>query len=160
MQDRTETLRQILAEVRAELPAARTRVEAAMRELASLENQERHLAALCGEEPEGPATAEEPGELPAPPPAAADVGVAGAGGAGHPSPRRDDGESFAAGVRRVAREAIRAAGRPLNRAEIFEAVGRAGIDMPARNAAKKISKILSADDGFENVRGKGYSATR
>jgi hypothetical protein len=155
--DRTGTYRQLLADVRAEIAAARPRLEAALRDLSGLEDQERHLAALCGEVLESSGASEGAANPSTERPSASAPKEKRAAGTERPPGRREASETFAAGVRRVAREAIRGAGRPLNRAEIFEAVGQAGIRLPDRNAAKKISKILSADEGLENVRGEGYS---
>ncbi|WP_182084440.1 hypothetical protein [Aureimonas sp. ME7] len=164
LNDRTGAYGQLLADVRAEIAAARRRLDAAQRELDGLLAAERHLAAISGNGRDARAAApeaEDPTIDPARerPPAPA-AGKAPVTGADRPHKPRQDSESFAAGVRRVAREAIGAAGRPLNRAKIFEAVSQAGIGLPERNASKKISKILAADDGLENVRGEGYAVRR
>lgn len=137
--DRISTYRQLLEEVREEIASRTDEFERLRQELVDLDEQERHLASLCG-------------DVTLPP---SDTGSRTGRG-------RDPGidGSFSAAVRRVAHAAIKAAGRPLNRMEILEAVQKEGIPLPENNPEKKVSKILWGDKTLKNDRGEGYSLAK
>lgn len=63
---------------------------------------------------------------------------------------------YATAVKSLAYAAIQYADRPLNRNVIAELARIAGLPMPGRHPEHKISKILSSDRSFLNIRGEGY----
>jgi len=142
--DRQTTYRSLLAEVRDEIASKSCEADRVRAELAHLQDQERQLAALCGERaPSAPgrSSGDDPGiSLP-----------------GDQTPERKAGVNFSLEVRRVARAAIATAGRPMNRREILQAVRDANIRLPAAQPEKKVSKILWGDKQLKNERGVGYS---
>ncbi|MGN6304196.1 MAG: hypothetical protein ACTHNH_05230 [Mesorhizobium sp.] len=76
--------------------------------------------------------------------------------------KRSDGEiegvhenSAASIIRKFARQALKEAGRPLNRAEIWDLLRQAGISIDSKVPIKRIAKVMWSSDEFQNV-GDGY----
>lgn len=69
--------------------------------------------------------------------------------------RRERKGSEAHIIREFARQALRGAGKPLQRGEILELLRREGITIGAKAPERRIGKVLWQSDEFENI-GNGY----